>query len=84
MYTALHNFRANLRRFNEAVENIFGKNPEDLVSLEKQLKEEARLFNVYKENNKPSNNDEWIPSETEFRNWLQSNPSEISNDVTLD
>lgn len=84
MYTALHNFRANLRRLNQAVENTFGKNPEDLVTLEKQLKEESRLFNVYKESNKQSNGNEWIPSETEFRNWLQSNVSEISNNVTLD
>lgn len=84
MYTALHNFRANLRRLNQAVKNTFGKNPEDLVTLEKQLKEESRLFNIYKESNKPSNDDEWVPSETEFRNWLQSNISKISNDVTLD
>jgi hypothetical protein len=32
MYTALHNFRANLKRFNDAVEGKFGK---DLITLEK-------------------------------------------------
>ena len=84
MYTALHNFRANLRRFNQAVKNTFGDEPKDLVILEKQLKEESRLFNLYKDANKPSNDEEWIPNEIEFRNWVQSNVSEISNDVTLD
>lgn len=84
MYTALHNFRANLRRFNQAVKNTFGDSPDDLITLEKQLKEESRLFGIYKETNKPSNNEDWIPSETEFRNWLQNNTSQISNDITLD
>ncbi len=81
MYTALHNFRANLRRFNAAVKDTFG---DDLVTLEKQLKEESRLFNLYKENNKPDDGEEWVPNEIEFRNWLQSNESEISDGVTLE
>ena len=80
MYTALHNFRANLRRFNEAVKNKFG---DDLVTLEKQLKEESRLFLLYKEEQN-SASEEWVPNETEFRNWLQSNESLISDGVTLD
>ncbi len=81
MYTALHNFRANLRRFNKAVKDKFG---DDLITLEKQLKEESRLFLLYKENNKPKDDEEWVPNEIEYRNWVQSNESLISDGFTLD
>lgn len=80
MYTALHNFRANLKRFNDAVERKFGK---DLVSLEKILKEESRLFTKYQDSIRREGED-FVPDETSFRTWLQSNYDEIQNDITLE
>ena len=74
MYTALHNFRANLRKFNDAVKNKFG---DDLISLEKILKEESRLYYQYK-------GDEEVSSEINFRQWVKDNQSEIQNDITLE
>ena len=79
MYTALHNFRANLRKFNEAVKTKFGT---DLISLEKRLKEESRLFTLFKKSN--SEDEDFIPNETTFRTWLQNNQDQISNDITFD
>lgn len=74
MYTALHNFRANLRKLNKAITDKFGT---DLIALEKILKEEARLYNQYRGDNE-------ITSETNFRNWLESNQSEVQNGITFD
>ena len=71
MYTALHNFRARLRKLDALIKEKFS----DLIALEKILREEARLYEEFINANKNG-------SIINYKKWVES--QELQNDVTLD
>lgn len=71
MYTALHNFRARLRKLDVLIKEKFS----DLIALEKILREEARLYEEFINANKNG-------SIINYKKWIES--QELQNDVTLD
>lgn len=75
MYTALHNFRAYLTKLMAAIDAKFGK---DLIALEKILQEESRLYLQFK------GDKEVIPSELDFKQWVESNKNLIQNGITFE
>ena len=61
MYTALHNFRARLRKLDALIKEKFS----DLIALEKILREEARLYEEFINANKNG-------SIINYKKWVES------------
>ena len=74
MYIALHNFRAELQKLYDKMNAKYN----DLVKLNKILKEESRLYNEYIKNQPEG-------TTAGFRTWLKSNKDKInSTEATFD
>ena len=74
MYVALHNFRANLLKLDQKIKESY-PDQKKLIAI---AKEESRLFLEHKADGNPN------LTNTQFKNWINSNPGVIKNGVTLD